>query len=411
MDNIYLDQPIANSEPSSSPENSPIKISLANLSKNPSNSSKQSIEQAFQSLAEENKKLQQQLAKSEQIRAAMAEENQHHESMLMQSLKEAEAYSAELAAAKAELTALNQQLSCRIESESAALSEATDSLQQAQEQAAHSEKFSTLGELVAGVAHEINNPISCITNNIKFVDSYMQQLVAHIALQQSVLSAPENTICSVDREDLEDHAEEIDLGYVTEDLPKLIESMATSGSRITMISQALRTFARADTALKQTYNLHQGIDGTLLILRHRLKAVGTRKAITIQKNYADIPTIQCYPGQINQVFMNVIANAIDAMEESTTPPASPRISIGTSMVDSQVVITIADNAGGMTDAVRDRIFERQFTTKQVGKGTGLGLSITRKIVAETHRGEISCQSKLGEGSSFRIALPVTEANN
>ena len=282
---------------------------------------------------------------------------------------------------------------------------ATDSLQQAKVQVANSEKFSTLGELVAGVAHEINNPISCITSNIKLVHEYSEQLLAHIALQQCVLQNKNTIVASPDMLKVSDHAEEIDLDYLKEDLPALIQSMATSGSRITEISQSLRTFARADTTRKQAFNIHEGIDGTLLILRHRLKVLGARKAIAVQKAYGDFPTVSCYPGQINQVFMNVIANAIDAMDEGAKPSGPPKICIQTRLEGDFVVITITDNAGGMPETVRSRIFESQFTTKSAGKGTGLGLSIAHQIVTDTHKGRIHCDSTLGTGTTFTIMLP------
>ncbi|MEL7358701.1 MAG: ATP-binding protein [Cyanobacteria bacterium J06634_6] len=365
----------------------------------------QTPEETVQTLLRENRILKKKLARSERTHAEMEISNQRNERMLRQSLKDAEAYSAKLAEAQTELVRLNHQLEDRIEEESAALSKATDNLQQAQVQVANSEKFSTLGELVAGVAHEINNPISCITNNIRFIKEYQQQLIEHIALQQSVLLASDSTIRPSALEKVEDNAEDIDLEYIEEDFPKLVESMVTSGSRITEISQSLRTFARADTAHKQTYDLHKGLDGTLLILRHRLKAVGSRPAITVHKNYAALPEIRCYPGQINQVFMNIIANAIDATEEGEPPSGPPEIKIETKAAADSVIIVITDNAGGMPESVRNRIFESQFTTKNAEKGTGLGLSIAHQIITDSHRGEVACESKVGVGTTFRIVLP------
>ncbi|MEM9947753.1 MAG: ATP-binding protein [Cyanobacteria bacterium P01_D01_bin.36] len=366
----------------------------------------QGLRKKIQSTERENRILQKQLARSQRARSEMEVSSQRREQMLRQSLKEAEDYGNSLAEAKGELTRLNQQLEDRIEIESAALSEATDHLQQANVRVANSEKFSTLGELVAGVAHEINNPISCITSNVKFVQEYTEQLLEHISLQNKTLINPQNNISPKHVEEIEEHAEDIDLAYIEEDLPNLIASMRTSGKRITAISQSLRTFARADTAQQQTYDLHEGIDGTLLILRHRLKALGQRKAITIHKNYGQLPPINCYPGQINQVFMNILANAIDAMEEGEKPSGPPEISIQTALTDSRAVITITDNAGGMPEHVQAHIFESQFTTKSAGKGTGLGLSIAHQIVAETHQGSITCSSSLGKGTTFQITLPV-----
>jgi len=182
--------------------------------------------------------------------------------------------------------------------------------------------------------------------------------------------------------------------------------MVTSGDRIKKISQSLRTFARADTASKQPYDLHKGLDGTVLILRHRLKALGEKPAITIHKDYGQIPPIQCYPGQINQVFMNILANAIDATEEGEKPSGLPKISISTAIASETIIVTITDNAGGMSESVRSRIFESQFTTKTAGKGTGLGLSIAYQIITDTHQGQLECTSTLGVGTTFRIVLPL-----
>ena len=309
--------------------------------------------------------------------------------------------------AEAQMKAINQQLENRVKVGTDALTQATDHLQKAQEQVVQSEKFSALGELVAGVAHEINNPVGCITNNIDFMAEYAQSLLAHIALQQRIIESDENLIQLSDTRAIDEHAEEIALDHITEDFPKLIESMATSGDRIKAISQSLRTFARADKTHKQPYDLHQGIDGTLLILRHRLKSVGSYPEIIVNKHYGDLPDILCHPGQINQVFMNVLANAIDAMEDREASSRRPAISIVTDKENDQVVVTIADNAGGMTEAVRSKIFESQFTTKEAGKGTGLGLSIAHKIITEVHQGTIECVSKLGIGSTFAITLPIS----
>lgn len=311
--------------------------------------------------------------------------------------------------AEAQLKASNGQLENRIEVSNDALTQATEHLQQAQDQVVKSEKLSALGELVAGVAHEINNPIGCITSNMRFVSGYTQQLLEHIHLQQTVIETSDKNNKPVEKFLVEDHAENIELDYIVEDFPKLIESMATSGDRIKAISQSLRTFARADTTQKQPYDLSQGIDGTLLILRHRLKSTGDRTEIIIHKEYAEIPRISCYPGQINQVFMNIIANAIDAVEErrdAFKTTEAPTVQITTALRDNRAVVTIADNAKGMTEAVRAQVFESQFTTKSAGKGTGLGLSIARKIVTDTHRGHIECKSQVGLGTTFTITLPL-----
>ncbi|MEM9088509.1 MAG: ATP-binding protein [Cyanobacteria bacterium P01_F01_bin.53] len=378
----------------------------------------ETMEKELKSLLRSNRILRKQLDRSQRTRKEMEIDSQQRENILRQARQAAEAESLKLAAAKAELTQLNLQLENRLEVGNMALSKAESSLNQAKVQVVKSEKFSTLGELVAGVAHEINNPISCITNNVKFVKEYSQQLLEHIALQQAVLSEHESSLPPTELTKIQAKAQEIDLHYISEDFPNLIESMVTSGDRIKAISQSLRTFARADTTKKQAYNLHEGIDGTLLILRHRLKATGNQPAITVHTHYGNIPLIQCYPGQINQVFMNILANAIDAIEEDvlkedaweegTAPSGAPEIDITTAIENDRVIITLQDNAGGMPEHVRSHIFESQFTTKSAGKGTGLGLSIAHQIVTETHQGLINCQSTLGQGSTFTISLPIEE---
>ncbi len=307
--------------------------------------------------------------------------------------------------AEAQLKAINSQLESRIKVGDSALTQANEHLQQAQDQVVQREKLSALGKLVAGVAHEINNPIGCITSNMSFVSNYTQQLLEHIAVQQAVIETSDKNNKSAEKQLVEDHAEEIELDYIVEDFSKLIESMATSGDRIKTISQSLRTFARTDKTHKQDYDLHKGIDGTLLILRHRLKADGDRPEIVVDKHYGQLPKINCYPGQINQVFMNVLANAIDALEERARNDQTPTISIETGLVGELIEIKITDTAGGMSEAVRKRIFESQFTTKTAGKGTGLGLSIAQKIVTENHGGQMECASTMGKGTTFRITLP------
>ncbi|MEL7226865.1 MAG: ATP-binding protein, partial [Cyanobacteria bacterium J06576_12] len=301
---------------------------------------------------------------------------------------------------------LNRKLESCIEVSTAVLSEASDYFQQAQDQVEKHEKLSSLGELVAGVAHEINNPIGCITNNVEFIAEHTQQLIEHIFCYRDLLEANRDRIPPPDLAKVEQHAKSIELDYIVEDVPVLIESMSTSGDRIQAISQSLRTFARSDTTEKQPYNLNEGLDGTLLILRHRLKGGGDCEDITIHKDYTELPNISCYPGQVNQVFMNILANAIDAMESGIEPDGPGKISVITAADDEQIIVTITDNAGGMPESIRERIFERQFTTKTAGKGTGLGLSIAHQIVTEGHQGNIVCESIPGKGTTFKITLPI-----
>jgi signal transduction histidine kinase len=289
-----------------------------------------------------------------------------------------------------------EELEERVESRTEQLHQSLSDLQKAQVELVQQEKLSTLGELVAGVAHEINNPMGCIANNIPFVDDYSTQLLAHISLYQQEHLNPGEAIAA--------HAEEIDLDYIRQDLPNLIESMVVSSDRIRAISDSLRTFARSDTHQKSEFNLNEGLDSTLLILKHRLQAQDHRSEVEIVKTYGELPHILCYPGQLNQVFMNLLANAIDAFDEHLIE--HPVIDIRTEHRAQRVLIFIADNAGGMPEAVRSRIFEQAYTTKAVGKGTGLGLSIAQQIIAEKHSGQLSCVSTVGQGTEFIIELPI-----
>ncbi|MFB2894656.1 AAA family ATPase [Aerosakkonemataceae cyanobacterium BLCC-F50] len=284
--------------------------------------------------------------------------------------------------------------------------QALQDLQQAQLQIVQSEKMSTLGNLVAGVAHEMNNPLGFISASLQEAKPTFIDIIEHLKLYQE--SFPDRT------DKIIDHAEEIDLEYSLEDLPKMLDSMSIACDRLKNFSTSLRTFSRADRDEKVPFNIHAGIDSTILILKHRLKANEQRPAIEVITNYGDLPDIECFPGQLNQVFMNIIVNAIDAVEESNMGrtfaqiKASPnQISIQTSLVDNQVEIRIADNGQGMTSAVKAKIFDHLFTTKAVGKGTGLGLAIARQIVVEKHQGTIEVESTVGCKTEFCIRLPIS----
>jgi signal transduction histidine kinase len=198
--------------------------------------------------------------------------------------------------------------------------------------------------------------------------------------------------------------QDVDIEFALEDLPNLLKSMKLGAERIMEVSVSLRNFSRSDSILKIRANIHDGLDSSLVILRHRLKAAGTRPAITVIKEYGNLPEIECYPGLLNQVFINLIANAIDALEESL--PAAPQIRIQTTVVDAHVVIEIADNGVGMPAEVQEKVFSQFFTTKAVGKGTGLGLSIARQIVEEKHNGRLNFISSVSQGTKFAIALPI-----
>ncbi|MEG4108286.1 protein kinase domain-containing protein [Microcoleus sp. S13_C5] len=281
-------------------------------------------------------------------------------------------------------------------------------LQQAQLQIVQSEKMSALGNLVTGIAHEINNPVGFINGNIEEATTTLKDVIGHLKLYQEKLPDP--------GDEIEEDAEDIDLEYALEDLPKMLLSMKVGCDRIRGISTSLRTFSRADKDYKVPFNIHEGIDSTILILKHRLKANEHHPAIEVVTDYGNLPPIECFPGQLNQVFMNLLANAIDALEESNQGrsfedlKANPHcITVRTSLSgDRHIKIHIADNGAGMTEAVKQRIFDHLFTTKAVGKGTGLGLAIARQIVVETHGGTINVNSTLGGGSEFEIVLPISE---
>ncbi|MGH1396360.1 MAG: ATP-binding protein [Trichormus sp.] len=270
------------------------------------------------------------------------------------------------------------------------------------------DKMSLLGGLVADVAHEINNPIGFIMGNINPAIEYINNLLYLIELYQKCYPEP--------LKEIKNQIKVMDLEYVREDLPKLIMSMKEGTDRISNLSASLRTFTRSDTESKLPFNIHDGINSTLLILKHRLKANQNRPEIQVIKNYGDIPLIDCYPGQINQVFMNILANAIDALEESNhglsfdTIEEKPNIIIIKTLFNyysDSVLISIKDNALGMPKEVKSKIFEHSFTTKPVGKGTGLGLSIAHQIIVQKHSGSIEVESTLGEGSEFIITLPIS----
>ncbi|MEH1885176.1 sensor histidine kinase [Nostoc sp.] len=296
-----------------------------------------------------------------------------------------------------------QTLEQQVEQRTGEVSQALHHLQQAQIQLVQQEKLSALGNLVAGVAHEINNPIGFIAGNLNEAQQRVQELMEHLNLYRD--RAPEG--------DIANHAEEIDLDYLLEDLPKMIDSMKMGCDRLKNISTSLRTFSRADKDYKVPFNIHDGIDSTILILKHRLKTNEQRPAIEVVTNYGHLPQVECFSGQLNQVFMNILANAIDALDESNHErrfeeiKANPNcITITTSVETNLVKIAILDNGQGMNEEVKSKIFDHLFTTKAVGKGTGLGLAIARQIVESTHGGKLSCNSVLGEGTEFIIEIPV-----
>jgi two-component system, NtrC family, sensor kinase len=277
------------------------------------------------------------------------------------------------------------------------LESALQELQQTQLKLIQTEKMSSIGQMVAGVAHEINNPVTFIHSNVNYISQYSQDLLNLVELYRREYPAENAAIAQEE--------ENIDLEFLVKDLPNMLKSMSMGTERIRDIVLSLRNFSRLDQSELKPVDIHEGLDSTLLILGHRLKAKYQFPGVEVMKDYGAIPSVQCYPSQLNQVFMNLLANSIDALEEGTSKQNWIRIS--TVCMDLETVtIRIADNGIGIPESVKNKLFDPFFTTKPVGKGTGLGLSISHQIIAERHGGRLRCESTLGQGTEFIIEIPI-----
>ncbi|MBD2616082.1 PAS domain-containing protein [Nostoc punctiforme FACHB-252] len=312
--------------------------------------------------------------------------------------------------AELELQKANEELEIRVEERTTALQETLKELQLTQTQLIQAEKMSSLGQMVAGIAHEVNNPVSFIYGNLHHAYKYTQDLLKLVEIYQ--------TICQNPPLEIQQQIEEIDLNFLIEDITKLFNSMTVGTQRIQDIVKSLRSFSRLDEAELKQVNIHEGIDSTLMILDHRLQAKDERPEIKVVKKYGQLPNVTCYPGQLNQVFMNILVNAIDALEKSalngrwsavnSQTTDNPQIQIITEVIDeNSIMVTIADNGLGIDEQVSSKLFDPFFTTKPVGQGTGLGLFISYQIIVEKHGGKLSCFSTPGKGAEFVIKIPIS----
>lgn len=344
--------------------------------------------QRLAALEKENRILRKKLERSERDRQSL-EANVERSERLMRNVI------SDLEASRASLVQRGQELE-----------QTLSQLQQAQVQLIEAEKMSALGTLVAGIAHEINNPVGFVHGNVNYTQTYVRELLRVIAAYQDAYPIPTPNIQAL--------LEEVDLEFLREDVTKVLQSMQMGTKRISDIVRSLRTFSRLDEADFKDANLHEGLESTLMILQHRLKACGDLPEVEIVKDFEPLPLVECYPGKLNQVFMNLLANAIDAVQEryrqAEEPKPTPKITLKTRQAGNSVTIHVIDNGIGIAEGDRPRLFNPFFTTKPVGQGVGLGLSISYQIVNDQHHGQLLCCSKLNEGTEFIIQIPRRQSH-
>ncbi|MEG4391544.1 ATP-binding protein [Microcoleus sp. BROC3] len=338
------------------------------------------------------------------VEAASGELLEAFDAVVSQYQQESEIEQFELDLKQVELYQESCAATAKAEAQAAQLDRALCELKQTQAQLLHSEKMSSLGALMASIVHEINNPVSFIYGNLSHAEIYTQDLLHLLRLYREYYPNPSPEIQA--------QIEEMDLDFLVEDLPKVMSSMQIGSDRIREIVKSMGNFSRTDNSNMTLCDLEDSIDSTVLILRNRLNSQIGRREIQVVKSYAKLPTVECYAGQLNQVFMNIISNAIDALDEAAEnqPNAALKISISTELAGSdRVRVRIADTGSGMTAQIKERMFEQFFTTKEIGKGTGLGLSIVYKILVENHGGTLRCESEPSKGTEFIIELPVQQS--
>ncbi|MBD1908963.1 CBS domain-containing protein [Funiculus sociatus GB2-A5] len=388
----------------------------------------QAVEERTTALRNSNERLRSEIAERKRAEKAL---QQAHDDLKIQieeqtaELNKANALLKQDIIERVSVEAALRQSEAQLKQQAQHLQQTLDKLQKTQAQLIQTEKMSSLGQLVAGVAHEINNPINFIYGNLNYADKYVQDLLKLLQLFSKHYPQPTS--------DIQRLTEEIDLDFLSTDLPKLLASMKVGANRIRDLVLSLRNFSRLDESLLKSVNIHEGLDSTLLILQNQLEARTGRFGIRVIKEYGNLPLVECLGGQLNQVFMNILSNAIDALKmrsgefeipsgdkgrweikdgEESTNYQLPTIRIRTEVVDkNQVAICIADNGIGMTEAISRQMFDPFFTTKPVGKGTGLGLSISYQIIVEKHGGQLQCNSALGHGTEFIIQIPIRQQSH